>query len=50
LSTIERRIIIGVDVLGITQLEIGRLLGLSARRVSRVRRGALVAMQRAWAS
>jgi len=50
LSAIERRVVIGVDVLGITQLEIGRLLGLSARRVSRVRRGALTAMQRAWAS
>jgi RNA polymerase sigma-B factor len=50
LSAIERKVVVGVDVLGITQLELGRILGLSARRVSRVRRHALLAMQRAWAS
>ncbi len=50
LSATERRIVIAVDVLGITQLEIGKALGLSAKRVSRMRRSALCSMQRAWAS
>jgi RNA polymerase sigma factor (sigma-70 family) len=50
LSAIERRVIVGVYVLGLTQLELGRRLGLSARRVSRIRSNALRAMQRAWAS
>jgi RNA polymerase sigma-B factor len=50
LSAIERRVIVGIYVLGLSQLELGRRLGLSARRVSRVRSNALRAMQRAWAS
>jgi RNA polymerase sigma-B factor len=49
LSLLERRIVVGVYVLGLTQLELGRTLGLSSRRVSRVRHAALARMQRAWA-
>jgi RNA polymerase sigma-B factor len=48
LSLLERRIVVGVYVLGLTQLELGRTLGLSSRRVSRVRHAALARMQRAW--
>jgi len=50
LSTVERRIIAGVYLLGLTQLELGRRLGISAKRVSRLHHGALRRMQRAWAS
>ena len=48
LSLLERRIVVGIYVLGLTQLELGRTLGLSSRRVSRVRHAALARMQRAW--
>ena len=50
LSEIERRVIAGVYVLGLTQLELSRRLGISAKRVARVHREALGSMQRAWAS
>ncbi len=50
LSIVERRIIVGVYVLGLTQLELGRRLGISAKRVSRAHHIALRRMQRAWAS
>lgn len=50
LGELERRIIVGVYVLGLTQLELGRRLGISAKRVSRVHHSALRTMQRAWAS
>jgi RNA polymerase sigma factor (sigma-70 family) len=50
LDALERRIVAGVYLLGLTQPELGRALGLSARQVSRVRRGALSRMQKVWAS
>ncbi|GAC1502251.1 MAG: hypothetical protein NVS1B2_27530 [Vulcanimicrobiaceae bacterium] len=50
LTPVERRIIVGVYVLGLSQLEIGRRLGLSPKRVSRAHHGALQRMHRAWAS
>ncbi len=50
LSIVERRIIVGVYVLGLTQLELGRRLGISAKRVSRAHHIALRRMHRAWAS
>ncbi len=50
LGELERRIIVGVYVLGLTQLELGRHLGISAKRVSRTHHTALQTMQRSWAS
>jgi len=50
LSILERRIIVGVYLLGLSQLELGRRLGISPKRVSRAHHGALRRMQRAWAS
>lgn len=44
----ERQIIVGVYLLGMTQLEVARHLGMSARHVSRLRRIALSRMQRTW--
>ena len=46
----ERRIIVGIYILGLTQLELGRRLGISPKRVSRTHRAALQSMQRSWAS
>jgi RNA polymerase sigma-B factor len=50
LSVLERRIIVGTYVLRLTSLELGRTLGLSPRRISRIRRDALGRMQTAWVS
>ena len=44
----ERRIIAGVYILGLTQLEVGRRLGISPKRVSRAHHGALARMKHAW--
>lgn len=50
LGELERRIIVGIYVLGLTQLEMGRRLGITPKHVSRVHRAALRSMQRAWVS
>ena len=50
LSRIERRVIAGVYLLGLKKLELGRRLGISAKRVSRIQHAALAQMQRAIAS
>jgi RNA polymerase sigma factor (sigma-70 family) len=50
LNALQRRVVVGHYLLGLTQPELGRALGLSARQVSRVRRNALSRMQKAWAS
>lgn len=50
LSIDERRIIAGVYILGLTQLEVGRRLGISPKRVSRAHHGALARMKHAWVS
>jgi len=50
LSELERRIIVGVYIVGLTQLELGRRLGVSPKRISRAHHAALRSMQRAWAS
>ena len=50
LGTTEQRIIVGVYVLGLSQHEISRRLGISPKRVSRAHHAALGRMQRAWAS
>jgi len=50
LSVLERRVIAGVYLLGLTQLELSRRLGLPARRVSRIHHAALARMQRTWSS
>ena len=50
LSIDERRIIAGVYLLGLTQLEVGRRLGISPKRVSRAHHGALARMKHAWVS
>jgi RNA polymerase sigma-B factor len=46
----ERYIIVGIYLLGLTQLEIGRRLDLSAKRVSRMHQAALGRMRGACAS
>lgn len=46
LSRMERRVIAGVYLLGLTQLELSRRLGVSAKRVSRIHHGALGRMAR----
>lgn len=48
LPVFERQIVVGVYLLGMTQLEVARQLGVSSRQVSRLRRIALSRMQRAW--
>lgn len=50
LDSLERRVIVGVYVLGMTQLELGRRLGLSPKRISRAHHSALRELQRAYAS
>jgi RNA polymerase sigma-B factor len=50
LGETERRIIVGVYLLGFSQLEMSRRLGISPKRVSRAHHAALGRMQRAWAS
>lgn len=50
LDQVARRIIVGRYLLGLTQLQLGRHLGLSPKRVSRLQHAALANMQRAWAS
>jgi RNA polymerase sigma-B factor len=50
LGGIERRVIVGVYLLGLTQLEIAQSLGVSARRVSRIRHAALARMLTLWVS
>jgi len=50
LSVLERRVIVGTYVLRLSNLQLGRTLGLSPRCITRVRRGALGRMQTAWAS
>lgn len=47
LSLLERRVIAGTYVLGLTQRELSRRLGISAKSVSRLHRTALGTMQRA---
>ena len=46
----QRRIIAGVYLLGLTQLEVGRRLGISPKRVSRAHHGALARMKHACVS
>ena len=50
LSQNERFTVVGIYLLGLTQLEIGRRLDLSAKRVSRLHRAALRRMRGACAS
>jgi RNA polymerase sigma-B factor len=50
LGETERRIIVGVYMLGLSQSELSRRLGISPKRVSRAHHAALGRMQRAWAS
>jgi RNA polymerase sigma-B factor len=50
LSILERRVVAGLYLLGFNQRELASSLGLSARRISTIRRAALQRMQRAWAS
>jgi RNA polymerase sigma-B factor len=50
LPQLERRIIAGVYVLGLSQLELARRLGTSPKRISRLHRTALRSMHRSWAS
>ncbi len=50
LGATERRIIVGVYMLGLSQQEMSRRLGISPKRVSRAHHAALGRMQRAWAS
>lgn len=50
LTPIERRVIAGVYLLGLKQLDVARRLGISPKRVSRLHQAALRNMQRAWAS
>jgi len=50
LGETEQRIIVGVYLLGLSQHEMSRRLGISPKRVSRAHHAALGRMQRAWAS
>jgi len=50
LPPFERQVIAGVYLLGLTQHELARRLGLRPKAVSRLHRAALVRMQQAWAS
>jgi RNA polymerase sigma-B factor len=47
LSTLERRVVVGLYLLGMTQLEMARRLGISPKRVSRLHGAALAHLQRA---
>ncbi len=48
LGTLERRIVGGMYLLGLTQSQLARTLGLPPKRVSRIHLGALARMRRAW--
>jgi RNA polymerase sigma-B factor len=48
LGTLERRIVGGVYLLGLSQTQLARTLGLPPKRVSRIHLGALARMRRAW--
>jgi RNA polymerase sigma-B factor len=50
LNRLERRLLVGVYVLGFSRLQLARRLGLPPRRVSRILREALDHMRRSWAS
>ncbi len=50
LNRLERRLLVGVYVLGLSRLQLARRLGLPPRRVSRILREALEHMRRTWAS
>ena len=50
LGNLERRIVGGVYLLGLTQRQLSKSLHLTPKRVSRIHRGALARMRRAWAS
>jgi RNA polymerase sigma-B factor len=50
LTQTERYVIVGIYVLGLTQIELGRRLAVSAKGVSRVHRAALARMRFACAS
>lgn len=50
LGKLERRVIAGIYILGLTQLELARRLDVSPKRVSRAHHAALGALQRACAS
>ncbi len=49
LNRLERRLLVGVYVLGLSRLQLARRLGLPPRRVSRILRDALARMRRTWA-
>ncbi len=48
LGQLERRIIVGVYLLGLPQVELSRRLGIAPRRVSRLHHAALRRMQQSW--
>jgi RNA polymerase sigma-B factor len=48
LDRAERSLLIGVYVMGLSRLEVGRRLGLSPRQAARCMRGALARMRSAW--
>ena len=50
LSLLERRVIAGIYLLGLTQLELSRRLGVSPKRVSRLHHAALERMAQTLAS
>lgn len=50
LDSLQRRVILGLYILGLTQLELGRRLGLSPKRISRAHHSALRELQRRCAS
>ncbi len=48
LGTLERRVVGGMYLLGLTQSQLARTLDLPPKRVSRIHLGALARMRRAW--
>jgi RNA polymerase sigma-B factor len=48
LGALERRIVAGVYLLGLSQMQLARSLDLPPKRVSRIHLGALARMRRAW--
>jgi RNA polymerase sigma-B factor len=48
LDDLERRVVVGLYVLGMTQTDVARRLGVSVKRVLRSKRSALATLKKAW--
>ena len=48
LAELERRVLLGLYIVGLTQMELSRRLGVPRKTIARAHRSALASMQRSW--